>query len=147
MMATSPGSTNSVAGDEPALRLVQEPADIDGKLLRLGAGEQHAVVERVQEPVLADPALLLDEDAVHDGDLPGRAAEGERGDARPHPHGVAEGDAVRGGGAALCAVGGGRDRRRRDVVHAGTLWRGFAGAFAGFAGQLWVSSVASRHQR
>ena len=73
------------AGDEPALRLVQQPADIGGELLRLGAGQQHAVVERVQEPVLADPALLLDEDAVHDGDLPGRAAEGQRGDRAPRP--------------------------------------------------------------
>ena len=44
------------------------------------AGQEHAVVERVQEPRLADPALLLDQDAVHDRDLPGGAAEGERGD-------------------------------------------------------------------
>ncbi len=136
------------AGDEPALRLVQEPADIDRELLRLGAGQEHAIVERVQEPVLAEPALLLDEDAMHHGDLPGRPAEGERGDPRPHPYGLGEGDAVR-----WSAGGGGRADGRRlrqargAVVHAGTLCRVFAGAFAGFAGQLCVSSVASRHQR
>ena len=56
---------------------MHEPADIGGELLRLGAGQQHAVVQRVQEPVLADPALLLDEDAVHDRDLAGRSAEAE----------------------------------------------------------------------
>jgi len=29
----------------------------------------------VQEPALADPAGFVDEVALHDGDLPGRAAE------------------------------------------------------------------------
>ena len=50
MMATTPGSTNS-ARDEAAARAVHQPADIDGELLRLGARQQqHAVVQRVQEP-------------------------------------------------------------------------------------------------
>ena len=31
---------------------------------------------------------------MHHRDLPGRPAEGERGDARPHPHRLAEGHAV-----------------------------------------------------
>ena len=55
MIARTPGRTKR-AGDEPALGLVQQPADVDGELLRLGAGQEHAVVERVQEPRLADPA-------------------------------------------------------------------------------------------
>ena len=83
------GQHEQDAGDEAAPGAVQQPADVDGELLRLGAGQQHAVVERVQEPRLADPALLLDQDAVHDRDLAGRAAEAERGDPRPDPHGLA----------------------------------------------------------
>ncbi len=54
---------------------MQQPTHIDRKLLGLGPGQQHAIVERMQEPRLPDPSLLLDEDAVHDGDLPGGAAE------------------------------------------------------------------------
>jgi len=73
---------------------VHQPADIDGKLLRLGAGQQGAVVERLQEAVLADPPLLLDDDAMHHRDLAGRAAEGERRDTGPHFHGFAEGNAM-----------------------------------------------------
>ena len=69
------GQDEQHAGDDAAERAVHEPADVGGELLRLGARQEHAVVQRVQEAVLADPALLLDEDAVHDRDLAGRAAE------------------------------------------------------------------------
>ena len=82
------------AGDQAALGLVHQPADIDRELLRLGAGQQRAVVQRLQETLLADPLLLLDDDAVHHRDLAGRAAEGQRGDARPHLHRLAERNAV-----------------------------------------------------
>ena len=60
-MASKPGSTNKRAGDQPAAGPVHQPADIDGKLLRLGTRQQGAVVQRLQESVLADPLLLLDE--------------------------------------------------------------------------------------
>ena len=96
MIATKPGQHEQRAGDEPARGPVQQPADVDRELLRLGAGQQHAVVERVQEAALADPALLLDEDAVHHRDLAGRPAEAQRGDARPDPHRLGERDAVGG---------------------------------------------------
>ena len=78
------------AGQQPALGLVHQPADVGRELLRLGAGQQRAVVQRLQETLLADPLLLLDDDAVHDRDLPGRAAEGQRGDPRPYLHRLAE---------------------------------------------------------
>ena len=71
-----------------------EPADVNGELLRLGAGKQHAVVEGVEEPGFADPALLLDQDAMHHRDLAGGAAEAERSDAYPDPRRFAEGHAV-----------------------------------------------------
>lgn len=35
----------------------------------------HPIVQRVQEPLLADPAALLDQLLVHQGDLAGGAAE------------------------------------------------------------------------
>jgi hypothetical protein len=71
---------------------VHQPADVGGKLLRLWPGQQHAIVEGVQEPLFTDPAFLVDEDAVHDRDLPGRTAEREHRDAQPDPKGLAERD-------------------------------------------------------
>ena len=75
---------------------VQQPADIGRELLRLRSRQQHAVVQRMQEPAFGDPVLLLDQDAVHHRDLPGRAAEAEHGDPQPDPEGFAEADAVTG---------------------------------------------------
>lgn len=59
---------------------MQEPADIGGQLLRLGAWKQHAVVQGMQIAVLIDPALFFDADLVHQRDLRCRAAEGEDAD-------------------------------------------------------------------
>ena len=70
---------------------VHQPADVGGELLRLGAGQEHAEVEGVQEAAVAEPAPLLDQGAVHDGDLPGGAAEGEERDARPDARRLGEG--------------------------------------------------------
>ena len=64
------------------------------ELLRFGAGQQGAVIQRLQEAMLADPFLLFDDDAVHDRDLAGRSAEGKCRDPRPHLHGFDEGNAV-----------------------------------------------------
>ena len=102
------------AGDQATLGLVQQPADVDGELLRLGAGQQHAVVERVQEPGLADPALLLDQDAVHHRDLPGGAAEGEGRHPRPGAHRLGEGDAVLARGQRRVGDGAVSDLARAD---------------------------------
>ena len=46
------------AGHQPAAQAVEQPTDVDRELLRLRAGQQHAVVQRVQEPALPDPAAL-----------------------------------------------------------------------------------------
>ena len=73
------------AGDEAASKAVEQPADVDGELLGLRPGEQHAVVEGVQEPPLTDPPLLVDQGALHDGDLAGRSAEGLQRDRRTRP--------------------------------------------------------------
>jgi hypothetical protein len=39
----------------------------------------------MQEPVLADPSLLVDDDPVHDRDLSRWPAKTERGDTQPDP--------------------------------------------------------------
>ena len=78
-----PGQDEQDAGDQPAAGAVEQPAGVDGQLLRLGAGQQHAVVQRVQEPLLADPALLVDQLVLHHRDLAGRSAEGLQRDGEP----------------------------------------------------------------
>ena len=84
------GQHKERAGDDAAADAMQEPADIDRELMRLGARQQHAVVQRVQESLFADPALLLDQDAMHHRDLPGRPAEAKRSDPRPGPRRLGE---------------------------------------------------------
>ena len=69
------GQDEQAAGHDAAGSPVQQPADIGRQLLRLRARQQHAVVQRMQKPALGDPVLFLDQDAVHDCDLPGGAAE------------------------------------------------------------------------
>ena len=73
------------ARNQTALGLVKQPSDIDRELLRLRAGQQHAEIQRMQKPVLADPFLLLDQNPVHDGNLPGRPPEAQRRDLGPDP--------------------------------------------------------------
>jgi hypothetical protein len=58
-------------------------ADVDGELLRFGAREDHAEIEGAEELLLADPPLSLDELAVHDGNLPGGAAEIDESELEP----------------------------------------------------------------
>jgi hypothetical protein len=75
---------------------MHKPADIDRQLLRFGAWQQHAIVQRVEEPRLAYPAFLDHQDAVHDGNLARRAAETEERDAHPGPKGFTQrGEALR----------------------------------------------------
>ena len=85
------------AGDQPAARAVQQPPDVRGQLLRLGAGQERAVVQGVQEAALADPSLVVDQSPLHDGDLAGRPAERLQRDREPGPHGRPERDRRVGG--------------------------------------------------
>ena len=71
------------AGDERAPHPVEQPADVRRQLLGLGAGEQRAVGQREEEPLLADPALLLDQRPLHHRDLARRSAEGLQRDGEP----------------------------------------------------------------
>ena len=78
------------AGNQPAAHAVQPPAEVDRELQRLGAGQQHAEIESVGESSLVDPAALIDELAVHDGDLARRSAERDEAEAQPEARRVAE---------------------------------------------------------
>jgi hypothetical protein len=73
-------------------RTVEEPAGVDGELVRLGTGEQHREVQRVEEPLLVDPATTLHEFLVHDRDLSGRAAEVDEAELDPERKGIPEGN-------------------------------------------------------
>ena len=126
------GQDEQPAGHDAAGGPVQQPADIGRKLLRLRARQQHAVVQRMQKPALGNPVLFLDQDAVHHRDLPGRAAEAQQGDPQPDPEGFTEADAVTGIALRL-----GFGRSSATSIY----------GFALLVGQLWVSPVASRHQR
>ena len=73
--ADDPGHDEQAPSGDRARPAVHQPADIGRKLLRLRPRQQHAVAERMQEPGLPDPFLLVDDDAVHDRDLACRTAE------------------------------------------------------------------------
>lgn len=82
----------------------------------------------MQETAFGNPVLLLDQDAVHHRDLARGPAKAQGRDTEPDAKGFAEADAVTGISSRLIGAG---------VHHAFTL----------LVGQLWVSPVASRHQR
>jgi hypothetical protein len=90
----NPGEHEQGAGDQATAHPVEEPADVDGQLLGLRAGQQCAVRQGVQEPPLPDPALLIDQGALHDRDLPGRAAERLQRDREPRPDRLTEWDDI-----------------------------------------------------
>ncbi len=131
--AEDAGYDEKPAGNDRARPAVHQPADIGRKLLRLGSGQQHAVTQRMQEPRLADPSLLVDDDAVHHRDLAGGPAKAERGDAQPDPGRLAEGDAVSGAGAA-------------NGIGEGSFGHRFSSQALAGGVQLWVSPCKERHQ-
>ena len=100
--------------DQPAAHAVQQPADIGRELLRLRPRQQHAEVERVQEARLVDPLLLVDHDAMHHGDLAGRAAEIDAADLEPDLEELAEGRVC--APAVACVVSSWSRRLGRPVV-------------------------------
>jgi hypothetical protein len=69
---------------------VQPPPDIDGELLRLWSRQDHAMTQCVEEAGIADPALLLNQVVVHDGDVGRRAAEADPSQLEPEPQRLLE---------------------------------------------------------
>jgi len=62
-------------GDNPAAGPMQKPSDIGCQLLRLRARQKHAVIERMQETAFGYPAFFINQDLVHQRDLPCRSTE------------------------------------------------------------------------
>ena len=100
------------AGDDAAPGSVHEPADVGRELLRLWAGQHHAVVERVQKTAFGDPAPFFHELLMHDRDLSGRTAEADESELEPEQKRVAEAHSGCGGG------------RRRGRLHGKAAARG-----------------------
>ena len=71
---------------------VQQPAKIDCQLLRFGPGQQHAEIQRVKKPSLADPFQLVNKQTVHHRDLAGRATKAEKADLQPDKYGYTKGN-------------------------------------------------------
>ena len=62
---------------------VHQPAQVGGQLLRLRARQQHAKVQRMQKAFFRYPAALFNQLAVHDGNLPRRAAKADEAELQP----------------------------------------------------------------
>src|SRR5262249_9714398 len=58
------------------------------KQLRLGSRQRQAIVQSVEKPVPRQPALFLDEDAIHGRELHGRTSKAQHGNARPNAEGL-----------------------------------------------------------
>src|SRR6266511_3622394 len=78
------------AGHDAARYAVHAPGDVDSELRRLRPWQQHREVQGTQEHSLWDPALLLDELAVHDRNLTGWATEIDEAELQPELKGFAE---------------------------------------------------------
>ena len=124
MIETKTRQHEEATRHDPARRPVHQPTDIGRELLRLRAWQEHAIVQGVQELVLADPTLLLDQDAVHHGDLSGGPPNESARDPQPGAECLAERDTVRRGGFGTCLPGGPAGQARSSC----TLQRGRAAA-------------------
>src|SRR6266540_6758388 len=74
---------------------MQEPADVDRELLRLGPGEKHAVAQSVKKAPLGDPAPPVHQVPLHDCDLADGSAEADEAEPQPVPKGLPEPDIAR----------------------------------------------------
>ena len=77
------GQHEESAGGERALQAVQLQTQVGGKLLGLGARQQHAEVQRRQERALINPSAADDQFLVQDGDLAGWTAERDQANLEP----------------------------------------------------------------
>ena len=66
---------------------MHQPANVGGELLCLRPWQHHAIVERMQKPCVGYPAFSFHQILMHDGDLPGGAAEADEAEFQPVPEG------------------------------------------------------------
>jgi len=64
---------------------VHQPANVNGELLSLGPGKEHAIIQRVQEPLVRQPPALVHKLAMHDRDLAGRPPKRNEAQLQPKP--------------------------------------------------------------
>ena len=67
----------------PAAGAMHQPPDIGRELLRLRTRQQHAIVQGVKKSCLRNPAPLLHEFAMHEGNLAGGTAEADKAQSQP----------------------------------------------------------------
>jgi hypothetical protein len=84
------GEHEKNASDDAAARAVQKPTDVRSELLRFGTGQQHAIVQRMQESRVGNPPPAFDQFAVHERDLSSRASKTQQADLQPNPEGFAQ---------------------------------------------------------
>ena len=77
-------------GDQQPRPAGTVPADVDGHLGRVGAGDQVGRPEQVEELGLREPAPAADDLMLHQGDVRRRAAEGGRPQAEEQPGQLAQ---------------------------------------------------------
>jgi hypothetical protein len=75
---------------------VQLSGDVNGQLMSLRTGQEHAVTQCMKELVVADPAFLFNGFVVKDGDMRGRAAKADPAQFPPEAQGFSEIRAHRG---------------------------------------------------
>jgi len=90
------GQDEKHAGDDAAQGAVHHPADVNGELRGFGAGQQHAVIEGVQEAVFRDPSPAFHQFGMHHGDLARRATEADETELEPVQEGFAQWDVKKG---------------------------------------------------
>ncbi len=104
------------AGHDSARDAVEQPADVNRELLRLGPRQEHAKIQRVQKARLANPAAFLDQFGLHDRDLSRRPAEADESELEPKAERLRE-CGVPCGGAVIAAVRRSRRQACRLSAH------------------------------
>jgi hypothetical protein len=117
------GQDEEKPGREASPDAMQLPARVGRKLHRLGSGQQHAEIERMQEGRLVEPFLFVDQNAVHQGDMPCRSAERQQADPAERARRFAEGRSGVGVASGRGGVGDGHGKPR--MVCAGVRRRAF----------------------
>jgi len=64
------------------------PADLCREQLPLRPWQRQAIIQGIEKSVSGNPALLLDENAIHRSKLHGRTSETEQSNARPDAEGL-----------------------------------------------------------
>jgi hypothetical protein len=93
------GQYEQQPGDRTPGRAMQQPPDVSRELLRLRPRQQHAIVQRMQETALRNPASSLHQFLVHDGNPPGRTTEADQTQFQPEARRQQQAHRGLGGGA------------------------------------------------